>query len=73
MSRTKTQKKQEEKPVVKVRCCDCRHFSLDTEGLSFSAVTGEYFMGVCTKGLTPDTPKKQFADKARVCNQYQNK
>lgn len=39
MARTKTQK-WVEKPVVKVRCCNCRHFSLDTEGLSFSAVTG---------------------------------
>jgi len=54
----------------KVYCGECRYFQRDTEGRSFNAATGEYFMGVCLKGLTPDTPKKQFADKVRICDAY---
>lgn len=57
----------------KVRCADCRHFRRDTEGISLSVETGEYFMGVCGTGLRPDTPIKQFADKERICNQYEAK
>lgn len=56
-----------EKEVVKVCCGECKHFKRDTEGRSYSRETGEYFMGVCGEGLTPDTPKKQFANKVRVC------
>ena len=52
-----------------VRCCDCRLFQRDTEGISFSAQTGEYFMGFCPKGHT-DGYKKVFADKARECNDF---
>ena len=52
-----------------VRCCDCRLFQRDTEGISFSAQTGEYFMGICPKGHT-DGYKKVFADKARECNDF---
>ena len=53
----------------KVRCCDCRRFQRDTEGISFSAQTGEFFMGICPKGHT-DGYKKVFADKARECNDF---
>lgn len=52
-----------------VRCCDCRRFQRDTEGISYSAQTGEYFMGICPKGHN-DGYKKLFADKARVCNDF---
>ena len=58
---------------TKVYCGECRHFVRDTSGPSFSTATGEYFMGVCAKGLTPDTPKKQFADKARKCETFKPK
>jgi len=30
-------------------------------------------MGECAEGLHPDTPKKQFADKARKCETYKPK
>ena len=53
-----------------VYCSECAHFQRDTEGISFCLDTGEYFMGICTEGLTPDSPKKQFADKPRQCKQY---
>lgn len=52
-----------------VRCCDCKRFQRDTEGISFSVQTGEYFMGICPKGHT-DGARKVFADKARECNDY---
>jgi len=45
----------------------------DTSGQSFSIATGEYFMGECTEGLHPDTPKKQFSDKPRKCETYKPK
>ena len=66
-------KKKESKQAVeqpKVYCGECRHFVRDTSGPSFSIATGEYFMGECAEGLHPDTPKKQFADKARKCEHY---
>ena len=69
-------KKKESKQAVeqpKVYCGECRHFVRDTSGPSFSISTGEYFMGECAEGLHPDTPKKQFADKARKCETYKNK
>ena len=53
-----------------VYCGECRHFHRDTEGTSFRIETGEFFMGVCGKGLKPDTVKKQFADKPRRCKSY---
>ncbi len=56
-----------------VRCADCRHFRRDIHGISFCITTGEYFMGVCSLGLTPDRPRKQFADKRRVCQQFMNR
>lgn len=56
--------------AVWVYCSDCRNFRRDTEGISFRNDTGEYFMGECLVGLHPDTPKKQFADKPRVCKSY---
>jgi hypothetical protein len=65
-------KKKESKQAVeqpKVYCGECRHFVRDTSGIS-RAIDGEYFMGECTEGLHPDTPKKQFADKARKCEHY---
>ena len=69
MARTKKESKQTvEQP--KVYCGECRHFVRDTSGPSLSIATGEYFMGECAEGLHPDTPKKQFADKARKCEHY---
>jgi len=59
-----------EAKVVWVYCSDCRNFRRDTEGISHRIDTGEYFMGECLVGLHPDTPKKQFADKPRVCKSY---
>ena len=56
----------------KVYCGEYKYFRRDTEGIS-KTMDGEYFMGVCLKCLTPDTVRKQFADKPRVCNTYQNK
>lgn len=56
----------------KVRCCNCRLFQRDTDGISFSARTGEYFMGICYKGHN-DGYKKVFADKARECGDYRSK
>jgi hypothetical protein len=53
-----------------VRCSDCVHFRRDTEGISRSVTTGEYFMGVCKAGLHPDSPIKQFANKYRLCNSF---
>jgi len=69
-------KKKESKQTVeqpKVYCGECRHFVRDTSGPSLSIATGEYFMGECAEGLHPDTPKKQFADKARKCETFKNK
>lgn len=54
----------------KVRCADCRHFERDTTGISHNIETGVYFMGVCRKGHTPDSPVKQFADKEKFCDAY---
>lgn len=51
----------------RVRCADCRYFERDTTGISFDITTGVYFMGICRKGQHPDSPKKQFADRQRVC------
>lgn len=70
MAAAKTDKTKEQKQTF-VRCQDCVFFKRDTEGISRNAYTGEYFMGICTLGLTPDSPKKQFADKLRVCEKYQ--
>ena len=71
MARKKKESKQEvEQP--KVYCGECRHFVRDTSGIS-RTIDGEYFMGICTEGLHPDTPKKQFADKARKCETYKPK
>ena len=67
-----SRKKTKDKPVEteqKVYCADCEHFVRDTDGIS-RTINGEYFMGICTEGLYPDTPKKQFADKARKCEHY---
>ena len=70
-----SRKKTKDKPVdtgQKVYCAECDHFQRDTSGIS-RAIDGEYFMGICTEGLLPDTPIKQFADKARKCETYKNK
>ena len=56
--------------VTLVTCGRCRHFRRDTEGPSYNAYTHEYFMGVCGLGRKPDSPIKQFADKARVCDSF---
>ena len=57
----------------KVTCGECRFFERDTEGRSFYILTGEYYMGVCCLGRTPDTPIKQFANKPRKCEYYYKK
>lgn len=57
------------KPALVV-CASCVHFRRDTSGPSFNAETGIYFMGRCKKGLHPDSPKKQFADKQRQCDTF---
>ena len=70
-----SRKKTKDKPVdteQKVYCADCDHFQRDTSGIS-RTIDGGYFMGICTEGLHPDTPKKQFADKARKCETYKPK
>lgn len=54
----------------KVYCGECRIFQRDTEGPSRSIETGEYFMGVCLKGLRPDGMRKVFANKPRECEYY---
>lgn len=53
-----------------MRCAECQHFKRDTEGISRTAETGEFFMGTCTLGLHPDTPIKQFADHLRECKKH---
>lgn len=57
---------------ARVRCGECRWFKRDTEGISRNE-EGEYFMGTCERGLHPDTVKKQFANKARVCRVFVDK
>lgn len=72
MAKTKTQQEKTESKPVKVRCCDCwKNFTRDTEGISFCAETGEFFMGICEKGHK-DGVKKVFADKLRICKDYNN-
>ena len=71
MARKRKETKQAiERP--KVYCGECKHFVRDTSGIS-RTVDGEYFMGICTEGLHPDSPIKQFADKARKCETYKPK
>lgn len=50
-----------------VTCASCRHFHLDSSGPSYNSDTHIYFMGICTLGLTPDSPIKQFANRPRIC------
>ena len=71
MARKRKETKQAIEPP-KVYCGECKHFIRDTSGIS-RTVDGEYFMGICTEGLHPDSPKKQFADKARKCETYKPK
>lgn len=61
----RTTNKQPDQPLV--TCGTCRHFKRDTEGISRRIGTGEFFMGICTKGHHPDSPIKQFADHQRSC------
>ena len=68
MARKRKETKQAIEPP-KVYCGECKHFIRDTSGIS-RTIDGEYFMGICTEGLHPDTPKKQFADKSRKCEHY---
>jgi len=55
--------------AVRVCCSDCRRFSRDKSGPSFSIQTGEYFMGTCLKGHA-DGSNKVFADKPRNCSDH---
>lgn len=68
----KGKKKQEsaEQELPIISCSDCRWFVRDTEGISRNAYTGEYFMGICSKNLHPDSPRKQFANKPRQCKHF---
>lgn len=65
--------KAEKKKPRLVECCQCRHFKRDTEGPNCSVMTGEYFMGVCLIGCTPDTKVKQFAERPHECKGYSAK
>jgi hypothetical protein len=71
MARKKKETKQAVEPP-KVYCGECKHFIRDTSGIS-RTINGEYFMGICAEGLHPDSPKKQFADKARKCETFKPK
>lgn len=53
-----------------VVCEDCIHFERDTSGPSFSVETGEYFMGTCLIGCSPDSPIKQFANLKHECAKH---
>ena len=68
-------RKKKEQPKVeppKVTCGECRFFTRDTSGISRD-INGVYFMGVCQRGLHPDSPIKQFADKPRICETFKPK
>lgn len=58
-------------PPKRVTCATCRLFTRDTTGPSYNNDTHEYFMGVCSKGLTPDNMRKVFANKPRPCPHHQ--
>lgn len=73
MAAARVTRRQIEAAKPRVRCAECRHFKRDTEGISRSIITGEYFMGICTLGLMPDSPIKQFADHPRHCDRYRMK
>ena len=60
----------EQKQPETVYCGECRFFVRDTDGINRNAYTGEFFMGVCQRGLHPDSPIKQFADHKRQCETY---
>ncbi|MBR6130307.1 MAG: hypothetical protein IKQ20_00430, partial [Bacteroidales bacterium] len=64
-------KSEKEKPKP-VTCRRCRHFLLDTKGISYNVYTKVYFMGVCLLGRKPDSPIKQFADRERLCKGFQD-
>ena len=64
--------REQPKPVRRIKCGDCRHFRRDTEGRSLSK-EGVFFMGLCSLGLHPDSPVKQFADKMRECEQWERR
>ena len=67
-----------EKP--KVYCSQCKRFKRDTEGISRSVITGEYFMGLCPMMHADGVIKydrqgnaiggRVFADKPRDCEDY---
>ena len=69
-TKTKTAQEKQKEKTKTVYCSDCANFIRDTEGFSRRIDTGEYFMGICKLGLTPDSPRKQFADKPRICNKF---
>lgn len=59
-----------------VYCEDCKHFVRDTEGISRSSVTGEYFMGKCKLFHGKDNHPyrlKVFASKPRSCEKFVDK
>lgn len=68
----KTKNKSETPPAEpkRVTCGTCRLFNRDTSGPSYNIYTHEFFMGVCSKGLTPDGCRKVFLDKPRICTEH---
>lgn len=66
--KTKTEQVAE---VPTVYCSRCRHCKRDTNGLSFSIETGEYFMGTCGKGIGDcGASPRVFLNKPRHCDSY---
>lgn len=65
-------KKKTKPELPTVFCAECRLFTRDTQGISRRAYTGEYFMGLCSKGIH-DGLSKVFADKPRKCSNYLKK
>ena len=70
MATKQTEQQADDKPAVKVRCCDCSRCTRDTSGRSFGIITGEFFMGTCPKGHGDGLPGRVFMDKARICTDH---
>lgn len=71
MAKTKDKSETSSAEPKRVTCDTCRLFVRDTSGPSYNIYTHEYFMGVCTKGLTPEGCRKVFANKPRICTQHE--
>ena len=62
----------EKAKVEYVYCGECAHFERDKDGMSRDC-NGIYFMGICAKGIHTDSPRKQFADKPRHCDEHEKR